>query len=337
MSFFASLAAFASAAVLATTAATAAPAATVHQDAAPAAFSGVKALPSLTHGKQLAAGTYQVTGFTKGPYGAVFAGTVRGQGMDKTFIRLKPKSMKQKAPTDQHATGVSSPTNPYYILESHAKSSISDLTIEGTDQGYLSKGNKAKCYNGLRFNRGAAVNVRNVHVLGVPGWSNQNPGETFAIGTNHANNPHFTNVVIDGENHGGTGIGLNNAAGGTFDNVRAYGMKYGHGVALWQITGKVTFNNFRVENSHSALSIERVQGTVVLNNPSFTDNKGNDINIGNDKGHTKLVLNYKVAPKHKVHIVGLGGKEQGNKNRVTKADIHLYVNGVDKTSKYVKF
>lgn len=195
--------------------------------------------------------------FTSQSSGMYVRGNLTGDGVDRTTLRMKPRSSTKTAPT----TG----TNQLHLIRAGgglnqsvtlAGGDVGGFTLEGTDQGHL--------YNGLMVPWSTGVRVHDLHIKGIPGNSSAPPGETFSLNLWHANESRVERVKVDAKNAAGQSvgaslIGLNDCYGSTLTDVEATGTTTGFGIAIWQCSDvKIRGGNFR--NNRRAINTENMRG-----------------------------------------------------------------------------
>ena len=287
----------------------------------------VGALPSVT--SNLSVGTYTFRDF------GITRGVIKGAGAGKTVLEMVSHTSTKAAQVPGNGNnqgGLANPTNPLWLIR--GLTSVDGVTIQGTPQGHL--------YNGLSFSGVTSPSLTNTTITSIPGNSNANPGETFAVGFNHISG---TAVVKNVTVNGGTGalasaagLGINNSSA-VWDirNLTGSGLTYSAPIALWQVTGTLNIRNFTTVNVPRSLGAERVAAKVNLYDPSWgVPKSGHDITYTWDGGYSNGGINFFYSSASKVpnrKIVILTNKAAG-----ITSSVHVYIAGVlQNTSSYVTF
>lgn len=228
----------------------------------------------------LPSGTYEFADFNdqSSTYGLLIPDNcagIYGSGRD-TILRMTQGSstVGGNVPT---AAGT---TNPYRLIGvKHSNVLIKNLQIQGTQQGHY--------YGGINFSGSSSSPITgctmdNVYMIGAsPGNASAPPGETFSIGTNHADNTQILNCEIDGRDpvSGATTcsslIGWNNSANAYVQDTYCHHSGYGHGATFWKTDGVHTlrlrceYNGLMGVGGH-CINHENVSGTVLHESPTLT-------------------------------------------------------------------
>jgi hypothetical protein len=265
--------------------------------------------------------------------GAVIAGgALRGAGIGKTVVQMTRGTSTKGGLVPGNGNnqgGLANPVNPLYLLR--GVSDLQDVTVQGTEQGHL--------YNGL-YMTGPNLVIKHVEVDDIPGNSNANPGETFAIGVNRATG---TANVDDLTINGGTGalassagLAINNStANWNINDLTTRNLRYSAGIALWQVRGTFNVRNYVQSGGARSLGAERMAGTVNLYDPKWSaGSTGHDITYTWDGGYSGGRINFYYSsasevPNRRINILT-------NKASGIAGSVHVYIGGVEQTaSKYV--
>lgn len=265
-----------------------------------------------------------------------------GSGANSSIIALASYSMdstllSEVGNVDAYAqTHVGATTNGLTTLRiDHSSGAVvQDLQILGTEQGTNGY------YNGLNLYYADNARIQRVLVKHIPAYDHVNPGETFGIVMNHCLNTTLTDVEVDGDGVGGSGVGLNSSSGGTLTGVLSHNNAHSIGFAYWQHSGGATLNSCGVDNNHGGFNFERCTGLYVLNSPHFGTEADADISGGNDQSSNMLVVivdpkdmnGNELTRKLKVRWFG---SEIGSPSFLGAQNIKVYKNGVDVTSSMV--
>lgn len=223
-------------------------------------------------------------------YGAqLTCGGLLGAGSKYSTIEMVANTSTHKGDVPAQSTGDSNQLQYIYIGTAGAK--VDGVKIIGTTQGHL--------YNGLYFYHVSSPTLSNVTITGVPGNNGSPPGETFGANFQHATGTvTVTNVTVDGQNLGASGLGSNGATGvsATFNitNYYALNLKYSAGWASWQHIGTMNFHNFVVKNSARAFNAERLAGKVNFYDPIWSTpfSTHYDLNPTYETGFTGGTINF---------------------------------------------
>lgn len=268
---------------------------------------------------------YSVSGILTGAN--ITSNSMIGAGIDQTVIQMAARSSTKAASVP---TG-SGTTNQLYLMAlSKSGLKLGSLTINGTEQGHL--------YNGIRLIYLTGAKLENLKLIGVaPGNDLIPPGETFAINDYRGTKNSYTNVEIDGKGTGASAFGSNSSSGGTWTDCYAHHNPYSAGIALWQMTGTMTLTRFMSTNNRTGINLERVNGTVEIIQPTLKGNTAQDFFVGNDKGSTKINIYDPILETGKKIRIYYPPKEQGYPNLQNKADIKVFVNGVDVSGTMIQY
>ena len=277
----------------------------------------------------LGAGTYALRDFVSQSSGAVISGgTLRGAGVGRTVVQMAANSSTRAASVPGNGNnqgGLANPVNPLYLLR--GVSDLENVTVQGTQQGHL--------YNGL-YMTGANPVIRHVQINDIPGNSNANPGETFAVGVNRASG---TGTVDDLTINGGSGalssaVGLainNSDADWNITDLTANHLTYSAGIALWQVRGTMNIRHYVQRGGARSLGAERMAGTVNLIDPDWSaGTTGHDVTYTWDGGFSGGSINFRYSsaaqvPKRKIVILT-------NKASGIAGSVHVYIGGVQQTT-----
>jgi hypothetical protein len=250
---------------------------------------------------------------------------IRGAGVDKTVIEMVPHTSTKAG----HVPTANYTTNQLYLLSTIGGTpGLSGFTLKATDQGHL--------YNGLRIGQTTNARVSDVKVEGVPGNKSFPPGETFVLNDWRTDGSVYDRITIDGAGVAAAGFGANSSTNITINNSRFTGAAYSSGAAFWQ-TRNITMNNVMAVDNRSGMNFERDTGTITLNRPTFRNNRLYDMQFGSDQGGANVIINDPVlAPGQKIRM-NVPLQYHGVSNGQKRSNIHVYVNGVDRTSQLVQF
>jgi len=271
-------------------------------------------------------GTYTLRDFGQANHGVTLGKVgLKGAGVDKTIITMAAYSSTKAGvvPKADYST------NPLYLaFTSGGTPGLSGFTLKGTAQGHL--------YNGLFV--GAATNARvsNVKISGVAGNKNYPPGETFALNDWSTSGSVYSNIRIDGGGTSAVDFGSNSSSNITVNSSTFTGTAYSSGMAMWQTTG-ITLNDITLKDNRSGINFERSGGTITINRPVLSNNRIYDFQFGTDRtGGTVKINNPVLAAGQKIRI-NCPLQYHGGTNGQKRSNIHVYVNGVDKTSTLVTY
>ncbi len=313
--------------------ATASPSATAtatatHQAPAPTTTSSLaSALAADTSGiRRLGAGIFTFSDFGSDLIGAHLPSAgLQGRGVGSTILEMGAHT-STKASRVPTASGTTNQLSLVKITGGSPK--LSGFTLQGTAQGHL--------YNGLRINSATNAQVSDVRVKSVPGDADNPPGETFGINDFHTDGSHYSHVEIDGAGVGGADFGANSSKNLTITDSDFHDSGHSHGATFWQ-TKNITITNTRaIDNDRVGFNFERVSGTVTLTDDTMRGNTLADIRFGSDQGSAKVTIVDPVFSGAKLRIM-LTPKYMGTTNTQKKSDIHVMVNGVDRTSDLVEW
>jgi hypothetical protein len=249
---------------------------------------------------------------------------VAGAGIDRTIIRMAPHTSTdaKNIPTAPMTT------NQYSLMRVTGDGvNLHDFTLQATDQGHL--------YNGLRVHISKNPRITNMKVTGVPGASSSPPGETFGIDDYRTQNSVYKHIEVDGAGVGASGFGANNSTNVTIEHGLFHNNPHGIGATFWQ-TKDVTLIDCTTKDNHNGFNFERVSGTVNLIRPVFGAISGtHDISIGTDQSNAVYnIVDPVLPPGQKLRIL-VGKNYLGKPSPQTRANVHVIVNGVDRTNELV--
>ena len=225
---------------------------------------------------------------------------VAGSGIDQTFLEITPGSSDRASTIPPQSTGFVSPGNPGTVNQltlfrlgeapgdnpAYQVRYIGGMTIRGTDQPIytiddtpgFATGNP-HCYFGVYVYKGINTIIEDTKIKAIPGSYGANPGETYSINLYRTAGAMIRRVEVDGRNaagvrFGGTGIGNNtNTGSNAYEDVYIHDMKWGHGVAHYNVYGSVSYTRTKIEKVYlaawnfehcasSAFTVEMVDCTV---------------------------------------------------------------------------
>jgi len=299
-------------------------AASVLLAAAPAEATSIMSMVSSTPaGKvvQVGSGTYAWSNFSnKVGLDVSGKGGLAGAGTSSTVLE-----MASYTSTDAGLVPTKAGTsNPLYLMTASGSAKLSNFWLKGTAQGHL--------YNGLKISRGSSATVTNVKITGVPGSGYNPPQETSTIDDLNGSHDSFSNVSEDGQYLAALGFAANSASNVSISNSTFTNNKYSAGAAFWQTNG-VTLKNVISTNNRTGLNFERCSGTITITNPTIENESNQDIYIGSDQGSAKITI---TNPVYSGHLrIRVPATYRGGANKQKKSDIHVIINGVDRTSSVV--
>lgn len=277
--------------------------------------------------------------FTTQSSGQYVRGNLTGAGVDRTTLRMRPRSSTKIAPT--------SGTNQLHLIRAGgglnegatlAGATVGGFTLDGTDQGHM--------YNGLMVPWSTGVTVRDLKITGIPGNSSAPPGETFSLNLWHANKATVERVKVDAKNTAGQSvgaslIGLNDCYGATLTDVEATGTTSGFGIAIWQCSDvKIRGGNFR--NNRRAINTENMRGGVFEYDQcdvSGQTTSGPHIVFATAIQSCKLIVRDPILAANEwplrigVPTLGSNYAAGGNKPHVQRVeDVQVFIGGVDVTA-----
>lgn len=275
----------------------------------------------------LAANTYTFDDFVPSGDGANGVGidgqavpTIAGAGVDRTVLRMTPRTSTHAGdiPTEDFAS------NPLDLIRiSNGSPNLHDFTVQGSDQGHM--------YGGLALFYPTNARVTNVKVTGIPGNDAKPPGETFGLEEYRANGSVYKNVEVDGTGVGASCFASNVSKNVTVDHGYFHGSAYAHGVALWTVENANLIDCTAADNKEVGFNFERMTGTVNLVRPVVRNN-GCDVGVASDQGSAVVnIYDPVLAPGQKLRI-GWGPEYMGKPNLQRKEDVHVFINGVDRSA-----
>ena len=248
-----------------------------------------------------------------------------GAGAARTVIEMAPYTSTRASTIPATFPG----TNQLSLLRiTRGSRVVAGFTLRGTDQGHL--------YNGLRVSQTTDVDVRDVHVVGVPGSDSSPPGETFGINDYRTSGSRYIDVHVDGRKVGAAGFGANGSSHITVLNSTFENDRYSHGATFYQVHGIEIAGTTTRENGGVGLNFERVSGTVRIAGSAFAKDRSGDIRIASDEGSARFVISDPGIGGRLLHIV-LPRTYAGSPNLQRRADIRLLIDGVDRTADRVRF
>lgn len=274
----------------------------------------------------LNAGTYVMQDFDSQSMGVNLRNSgLKGAGSGSTTIEMTPHSSTKAStvPTTPFST------NQLFLLSTIGGTpGLSGFTLKATDQGHL--------YNGLRVGQATNARITDVKVVGVPGTTSSPPGETALLSDWRSTGSVYDGITIDGSGVAAAGFETNSSSDVTINNSTFTGTAYSSGGAFWE-TKNLTMNNVRIVNNRSGLNFERDTGTITLNKPTFSGNRFYDMQMGSDQGGANVIINDPVLAAGQKIRMNVPGSYNGGANNQLRSNIHVYVNGVDRTSQLVQF
>lgn len=188
------------------------------------------------------AGIFEAVDFGTNNLGSLFwtgATGAAGAGVDQTVLRLKSRSSTRKAkvPAQPDKFKTDGSTNPLYLARWGSsiagnvpqKVALSDFTAEGSEQGHT--------YNGLMLYYADDSTVDRVRLVGFPGDSAVNPGETFSFNVFRTARAIFNNAEFDGVGESSSLLGLNFVNGFTIRNTSLHDSAVGAAITSYQAVG----------------------------------------------------------------------------------------------------
>lgn len=297
---------------------------------APAGMSAPLASKLHTGAVELGSGMYTFNDFnqmgsTAGYEIPATVSSISGSGSGSTVLQMTPHSSTRAGavPTASYTT------NQLSLLVSHG-TALSNLTLQGTEQGHL--------YNGLRVHRANHTHVTNVKVAAMPGNKNYPPGETFGINDYRTVGSVYQNLEIDGAGVGAAGFGGNNSQDISITDAYFHNNPYSAGITFWQ-SSNITLTNVRSFNNHGGFNFERDSGTIRIVKPAW-GSLGNrhSFSFNSDQASANVSIIDPVLPagETKVKIL-VAPSYLGVPNKQQESDIHIYQNGKDVTATLALF
>lgn len=282
----------------------------------------LQALSRLGGNAVLGSGTYTFRNFS-GTLGAELPNSFSGQGENNTVLEMTPHSSNRAGLVPTR----SGSTNPLIMLESQGGSPLlRNFTLQGTNQGHL--------YHGLRIKNAVNARIENVRVRAIPGNDKVNPGETFGIADFRSSGSTYSGVEVDGAGVGASGLGLNNSTNTTVRDSYFHDNPYSAGIAAWQ-SSNLTLTDVITKNNRTGLNFERVSGTVTIVRPTIQGNSAQDIYIGSDQGSAKITI---IDPVFNGRLrIRIPANYWAGPERQRRSDVHVIINGVDRTSQVVQW
>lgn len=271
------------------------------------------------------AGTHSFANFESDNVGLDARGKAgfRGAGVGSTVIRMTPYTSTKRSlvPT---AKGTS---NPLYLMALNGSPVVSGFTLQGTSQGHL--------YSGLKIQNASSARVSNVKVAAIPGSGYVPPGETFALNDQRSNGSVYSDVEIDGAGVTSTAFGTNSSTNVTVNRGYFHDSPGSAGAAFWQTKG-IAINDVRSVRNRTGLNFERCSGTITVRRPSLQNISNQDIYIGSDWSNSTINIH---DPSYSgTHLrIRVPAVYHGVTNRQLRSSVHVYVNGVERTSSVVRW
>jgi hypothetical protein len=173
-------------------------------------------------------------------------------------------------------------TNQCYLIGFwYSNQVLRNCTVHGTEQGHL--------YNGVRFAGSSGTPITNNLVQDVTfkgaarGASGVPPGETFTIGTNHANSFSVINCELDGRDDGGNKtaaslIGPNNSSNILVQDTYVHDTIAGSGIALYrcdtiQLVRLKSWNPGTSAHYGNCINLEECSGNITITAPNLQVNR----------------------------------------------------------------
>jgi hypothetical protein len=178
--------------------------------------------------------------------------------------------------------------------------------------------------------------VHDVKVQAVPGTTSFPPGETFVLNDWRTVGSVYSRITIDGAGVAAAGFGTNSSRNVTINDSTFTGTAHSSGAAMWQTTN-ITMNDVRIVNNRSGINFERSGGTIRLVRPVFRNNAHYDMQFGTDLGGgTVTIVDPVLAPGQKLRL-NVPGNYHGHVNGQKRSNIHVIVNGVDRTKDLIQY
>jgi hypothetical protein len=300
-------------------------AASVLLAAVPAEAATIKSIVGGTPNGQtvrLGSGTYAWSNFGTDHVGVNVTGKagLTGAGPSSTVLQMNAHSS-----TYGHSVPTASGTsNPLYLMAGTGGVKLSNFWLKGTAQGHI--------YNGIKISRGSSASITNVKITGVPGSGYNPPQETATINDQNGSNDSFSGITEDGQNLAALGFASNSASNVKVSNSSFVNNRYSAGAAFWQ-TKNITLSKVVSKGNRTGLNFERCSGTITISSPTILNESNQDLYIGSDQGSAKITI---TNPTYSGHLrIRVPATYRGGANKQHKSDIHVLVNGVDKTSSVV--
>jgi hypothetical protein len=189
-----------------------------------------------------AAGIYEAVNFGTNALAALYwtgANGAQGAGIDQSVLRLKAGSSTRKSmvPAQPDKTKTDGSTNPLYIARWGSSKAgnvpqavaLADFTVTGTPQGHT--------YNGLLLYYADDSTVSRIRVVGIPGDSSVNPGETFSLNVFHTARAVVTGAEFDGAGISSSLVGLNFVNGFTITSSSLHDAPLGAAITSYRAVG----------------------------------------------------------------------------------------------------
>ena len=269
-------------------------------------------------------GTYRFADFSAGLLGVDLTGGLVGRGSGSTVLEMAPGSSTKQSSVPTEAWS----TNQLSLIRVQHATTISGLTLRGTDQGHL--------YNGLRISRSTGARISDVRVVSVPGSDDIPPGETFGINDYSTSGTHYSDVEVDGNGGGGSAFGTNNSNDVTVSDSSFHDSGHANGATFWQTKNVTVRNTVSSGNRDAGFNFERVSGTVVLDHVTTKSNRLSDLRINSDTGSAVYRIIDPTFSGQKLDIL-MTPKYMGHPNTQRRSDVHVIVDGVDRTDELVRW
>jgi hypothetical protein len=298
---------------------------------APSSSRSDSAPPSVTRslrgalsGGTLPAGRFRFDDFGSDLVGVDLDGRLTGAGSGDTVIEMTPNSSSKRSRVPTKAWT----TNQLSLLRVSGASAIGGFTLRGTDQGHL--------YNGLRISRSSGARISDLRVLSIPGNDDIPPGETFGINDFRTSGSSYTGVEVDGSGISGAAFGTNSSSDVSIRSSNFHDAGHSNGATFWQTRNVTVRDTTSVRNKDAAFNFERVSGTVVLDHVTMRDNALSDLRINSDQDSAVYRIIDPVLDGKTLTIV-MTPKYMGHPNVQKKSDVHVIIDGVDRTDDVVRW
>jgi hypothetical protein len=274
---------------------------------------------------KLATGTYSFADFQP-RVGLVLGGrSLTGAGRSSTVVQMNAYSSTRRSSVPT-ATGSSNPLN---LVQATGSPRLSNFTLQGTPQGHL--------YNGLQLYSTSGATVSSVKIDAIPGNAHVPPGETFGLNDLRTSSSQYTDLEIDGAGVGASGFAANMSKNVSVTRGYFHDNPYSAGLTLYRTTN-ATLTDVRSIGNHMGLNFEQDSGTINVVRPNLqisSANGGFDFFIGGYTTAAKVNIYDPVLPAGKKLRILLKPTYGGKPNAQKRSDVHVYVNGVDRTSTLV--
>lgn len=251
--------------------------------------------------------------------------SLTGAGRSSSVVQMNAYSSTRRSSVP---TAVGS-SNPLYLLQASGSPRLANFTLKGTSQGHL--------YNGLQMLRTSNATVSNVKIVAIPGSGHVPPGETFAVNDYRTTGSKYSDLEVDGAGVGASAFAANMSSGVSITRGYFHDNVNSAGVTLYRSNG-ATLTDIRSINNHMGLNFEQNTGTINVVRPNLqipSKNGGFDLFVGGFTTRARINIYDPVLPSGKKLRILLKPTYGSGPNSQKRSDVHVYVNGVDRTSTLV--